>query len=78
MSEANSDTDEDRLFDTDDFNLEQGLRNLYHRPGRGYRSIETLYRGAKEKGFNVSRKQVRNFLRAQDTYTKTKPLGGPG
>ena len=73
----NSDTDED-IFDTDDFHLEQGLRNLYHRPGSGYRSIETLYRRAKEKGFDVSRKQVRNFLRTQDTYTKTKPLGGPG
>ena len=51
MSDEENDS---TLFDTDDFNLEQGLRNLYHRPGSGYRSIEALYRRAKEKGFDVS------------------------
>ena len=63
---------------TENFDLEQELRDLYHSPGTGYRSIENLYRKVKDDGFDVTRQQVRNFLRTQDTYTKTKPKGGPG
>ena len=53
-------------------------RDLYHNPASGYRSIEFLYRKARDAGFKVSREQVRNFLKTQDTYTKTFPKGGPG
>ena len=63
---------------SEDFDLEQELRDLYYSPGTGYRSIESLYKKVKEDGFNVTRQQVRNFLQTQDTYTKTKPKGGPG
>ena len=65
-------------FDTEDLDLEQELRNLYHDPGTGYRSIENLYRKAKNKGFDVTRELVRNFLQTQDTFTKTFPKAGPG
>ena len=68
----------DEEFDTEYFDLEQELRDLYHSPASGYCSIESLYKRTKEKDLNVSRKQVRNFLKTQDTYTKTFPKGGPG
>ena len=65
-------------FDSEDLDLEQELRDLYHNPASGYRSIESLYQRAKDGGLNVSRKQVRNFLKTQDTYTRTFPKGRPG
>ena len=53
--------------------MEQELRDLYHSPGTGYRSIESLYKKVNEDGTKVTRQQVRDFLQTQDTYTKTKP-----
>ena len=62
MSTANSESElSDEEFDTEDFDLEQELRDLYHSPGTGYRSIENLYREVKDDGFDVTREQVRNF-----------------
>ena len=51
---------------------------LYHNPGTGYMSIESLYRKVKNDGFDVSCEQVRDFLQMQDTYTKIFRKGGPG
>ena len=62
-------------MNTDEFELEQELRDLYHNPGTGYISVENLYKKVKEDGFKVTRQQVKNFLQTQDTYTKTFPKG---
>ena len=62
-------------MNSDVFDLEQELRDLYHNPGTGYRSVESLFKKVKEDGFKVTRKQVKNFLQTQDTYTKTFPKG---
>ena len=35
---------------------EQELRDIYYDPSEGYKSVERLYRKAKEKGLGVSRK----------------------
>ena len=53
---------------------EQGLRGLYYDPKTGYQSAERLYQKAQEEGLSVTRKQVREWLRSQDTYTRYKPL----
>ena len=62
-------------MNTDEFDLEQELRDLYHNPGTGYRSVENLYKKVKEDGFKVTQQQVKSFLQTQDTYTKTFPKG---
>ena len=74
MNESESETE----MTSSNFDLQQEMRNLYHNPGTGYRSIESLYRKVKNDGYDVSREQVRGFLQTQDTYTKTFPKGGPG
>ena len=71
-----SDTDEE--LETENFALEQVLRDLYHSPKTGYSSIENLYRKVKEDFPNATREKVRKFLQTQDTYTKTFPKGSPG
>ena len=53
---------------------EQELRDIYYDPSKGYQSAEKLYRKAKEKGLNVSRKMVKKWLETQDTYTRYKPV----
>ena len=65
----------ERAISTDEFELEQELRDLYHSPGTGYRSVENLYRRVREDGYKVTRQQVKNFLQTQDTYRKTYPKG---
>ena len=62
----------------EELGINQQLRDLYHSPTAGYRSIEALYKRAREGGIEVSRKEVKNFLKSQGTYTKTFPKGGPG
>ena len=62
-------------MNTDEFELEQELRDLYHNPGTGYRSVENLYKKVRDDGFKVTRQQVKSFLQTQDTYTKTFPKG---
>ena len=66
------------FIDEDELDINQQLRDIYHSPAAGYRSIETLYKRAKEKGIEVTRKEVKSFLKSQDTYTKTFPKGGLG
>ena len=61
----------------DELDTNQQLRDLYYTPAHGYRGVQDLYRKAKEKNIPVSLKEVRNFLKSQDTYTKTFPKGGP-
>ena len=53
---------------------EQELRNIYYDPSEGYQSAEKLYQKAKEKGLNVSRRAVRDWLKTQDTYSRYKPI----
>ena len=65
-------------IDEDEFDTNQQLRDIYHSPAAGYRGIMDLYKRAKEQGIDVSQKQVKEFLKSQDTYTKTFPKGGPG
>ena len=57
-----------------DFVKEQELQNLYYNPETGFQSAERLYKKAKEEGIVVSRNQVNEWLKTQDTYTKFKPI----
>ena len=57
-----------------DIELEQGLREIYYNPKTGYQSAERLYQKALEDGLQVSRNQVKEWLKSQDTYTRYKPL----
>ena len=53
---------------------EQGLREIYYDPAEGYRSVEKLYRKARERGLGVSRRAVKEWLETQDTYTRYKSI----
>ena len=50
----------------------QTLRELYYNPVMGYSSAQKLFQKAKEEGLDVSLVQVRNWLKAQETYTRFK------
>ena len=39
--------------------------------------VNDMYRKARERNIPASQKQVSNFLKAHDTYTKNFPKGGP-
>ena len=56
----NEDTEPDPM-NLSDFDLEQEMRDLYHNPGTGYRSIESLYKKVKNDGFDVSHEQVKRL-----------------
>ena len=43
--------------------IEQELRDIYYNPETGYQSVERLYQKGKEKGLNVSRKIVKDWLK---------------
>ena len=51
---------------------EQELRAAYYDPSSGYQSAEKLYRKLKENGVSISRKDVREWLEYQNTYTRFK------
>ena len=53
---------------------EQELRDIYYDPIVGYQSREKLYQKAKEKGVKISRREVKEWLETQDTYTRYKPI----
>ena len=53
---------------------EQELRNLFYDPTTGFQSRERLYQKAKERGLKVSRREVKEWLETQDTYTRHKPF----
>ena len=53
---------------------EQELRDLYYDPVNGYWSREKLYLKAREKGLKISRREVKEWLETQDTYTRYKPI----
>ena len=67
----------DNEISDNELGVNQRLRNLYYSPADGYSGVNDLYKKARERGINVSQKQVRNFLRNQDTYTRNFPKGGP-
>ena len=54
--------------------IEQELRGIYYNPKTGYQSAERLYQKAKEKGLNISRKIVKDWLKTQDTFTRYKQI----
>ena len=54
--------------------LEQGLRDIYYDPKTGHQPAERLYQKALEDGFEVTRNQVKSWLKSQDTYTRYKPI----
>ena len=58
----------------DDIELEQELRDIYYNPNTGFQSAERLYIKVLENGLNVNRKQVKEWLNAQNTYTRYKPV----
>ena len=51
---------------------EQEIRAVYYDPSQGYQSAEKLYRKLKENGVSISRKDVREWLEYQNTYTRFK------
>ena len=53
---------------------EQQLREIYCNPRTGFQSAERLYQKALEGGLNVTRKEVKEWLKSQDTYTRYKPI----
>ena len=53
---------------------EQDLRSIYYNPITGYQSRERLYQKAMERGLNVSRRKVKEWLETQDTYMRHKPV----
>ena len=57
-----------------EFVIEQQLRDFYYNPETGYQSAETLYQKAKEKGLNVSRKIVKEWLKTQDTNQSSRSI----
>ena len=61
-------------MDVKNFEIEQGLRDLYCDPKTGYQSVERLYQKAREDGLRVSRKVVKEWVKTQKTYTKFKPI----
>ena len=70
-----------------DIAKEQILRETYFNPLTGYGSREQLYRDVRGRGVRVSRKEVKDWLEHQDTYTrfqtpirkfKRRPTYSPG
>ena len=57
-----------------DVEKEQELRNLFYDPMTGFQSRERLYQKAKDRGLKVSRREVKEWLETQETYTRHKPV----
>ena len=61
---------------------EQALRDVYYNPETGFGGAESLYRRTQEEypDLNVTRREVKEWLNAQLTYTLHKPVrrGGRG
>ena len=57
-----------------DVEKEQELKSLFYDPMTGYQSRERLYQKAKDSGLNVSRREVKEWLETQETYTRHKPV----
>ena len=54
--------------------MEQELRDIYYSPKTGYQSGERLNHKAMNKAILVTRKQVKEWLKSQDTYTAYKQI----
>ena len=48
---------------------EQRLTDIYYNPKTGFRSAEILYQKALEDDINVTRKEVKQWIKSQNTYT---------
>ena len=56
--------------------MDSYLESVYYNPKRSgsFGGVESLYRDVKEEGkLKLSRKQIRDWLLKQDTYTLHKP-----
>jgi hypothetical protein len=58
-------------------NMDDYLSSVYYNPKRsgGFGRAERLYRDVRKEGkFAISRKQIKEWLMKQDTYTLHKPM----
>ena len=53
---------------------EQQLRDLYYNPETGFHGAEQMYQKVRAEGLKISRREVREWLQKQLTYTLHKPL----
>jgi len=52
------------------FTTEQELRDIYYNPIEGYQSAQKLHEAARDRGLDVSQKQVGEWLAHQSTYVR--------
>ena len=57
-----------------DIEKEQLFRYIYYNSKTGFQSAERLYQKGLEDDVNVIRKEVKQWLKLQDTYTQYKPI----
>ena len=53
---------------------EQQLREIYYNPETGFHGAESLYKKARAEGLSLSRREIKDWLQTQLTYTLHKPL----
>ncbi|XP_056003675.1 uncharacterized protein LOC130049741 [Ostrea edulis] len=53
---------------------EQILQRLYYDPKTGYGGVLALYRRVRQLGHKITLSQIREWVKAQDTYTLHKPI----
>ena len=53
---------------------EQILQRLYYDPKTGYGGVQALYRQVRQLGHKITLSQIREWVKAQDTYTLHKPI----
>ena len=53
---------------------EQILQQLYYDPKTGYGGVQALYRQVRQLGHKITLSQIREWVKAQDTYTLHKPI----
>ena len=54
--------------------VEQILQQLYYDPKTGYTGVQALYRQVRQRGHKITLAQIRQWVKAQDTYTLHKPI----
>jgi predicted transcriptional regulator len=57
-----------------DIMKEQGLRDVYYNPKTGFQTPEKLYQRAISDGLEVTKAQVRKWIKEQDTYTRYRQV----
>ena len=54
--------------------VDQILGKIYYDPKTGYGGIQALSRQAKAKGYKIPLREIKQWLKEQDTYTLHKPI----